>query len=116
MKIEMGSQDTVFQEELARSAKTISELKQERNTLKKEFACVEAQNREEIESSKAKFTRAEAKLRKDISTSKATIGVLKSKVEEISNERDDWKYDAQQRKKARENKLKELVKLKAQVF
>ena len=107
MKKEMGGQHTVFQEEVAAHAKTISELKQERNNLKKEFACVEAKYREEIESSKAKFTRVEAKLKIEISTSKVTIGALKSKVEEISNEKDDW------RKKA---KGKEFVKLKAQVF
>ena len=105
----------LFQEE---NAKTVGELKQERNNLKKEFARVEAQYQEQIESSKAKFTRAEAKLQKEISTSKATIGALKSKVEEISNEREDWirKYDAQQRKKAKGDKSKELVKLRAQVF
>ena len=106
----------MFHEEVAAHAKTISELKQERNNLKKEFARVEAKYREEIESSKTKFTRAEAKLQKEISTSKATIGALKTKVEEISNERDDWKYDSQQRKKAKGDKSKELVKLKAQVF
>ena len=116
LKKEMGGQDTVFQEELTRNAKTISGLKQERNNLKKEFARVEAKYREENETSKAKFTRAEAKLQKEISASKTTIGVLKSKVEEISSERDDLKAGAQYKKKGKGDKSKELAKLKAQVF
>lgn len=48
-------------------------------------------------------------------TFEETIQVLKSKVEGISRERDDWKYDAQERKKAKGDKSKELTKLKAQV-
>ena len=63
------------------------------------------------QSSTAKFARMETKLE----VSKATIASFKSQVEEISRERDDWKFKVQQCQRAKSNRTKEFKKLIAQV-
>ena len=94
VKREMWHKDAMFQQEMTGLTETINVMKQEH---------------------KRELVRVEAKYQERISTSKVTVQALKSKVQEICRESNDWKNDAQQKKKAMVDKSKEVAKLKAQV-
>ena len=63
----------------------------------------------------AEQTEREAKLQKDAETSAAVMKSFKTEVEKLTNQRDDFKYEVERRKKSKDDKLKAYEKLRAQV-
>ena len=88
----------VMQEEMKHLQTEIEDLKEERKIQKMEWAQVSG------------------KLEQDLETCKVVIEKLKKEVENISSERDDFKYEAQRMKESKNRKLKEYDKLKVQVM
>ena len=118
----------MFQEEAAALHKQIDSARQERNSLKAEFAGIEARYRGQVDSAKTALAdhkkqietavreRDEGRkvirdLRKQVESMATHLSSLKKQVEKLGNERDEWKQAAQKKKQkmASHEKLKDQV-------
>ena len=88
----------VMQKQVTHLRAEVKTLKEERNTMKMEWA------------------RVKAKLEKDFESSKLVIGNLRDQVERVSEQRDDLKYEVERRKESKNKKIKEYDKMKVQVM
>ncbi len=91
-----GGQNLVLQEEVAALQKDLHDLRKEYNQ------------------AKTKNARDEAKLKNELDTSRTVLERLKSQVERLSSERDDWKNNAEKRGISKHQR-KEFERLKLQV-
>ena len=128
MRKQKGGYDLVYQEEITALHEQIDSTRQERDSLKTEFACTEARYINELDSAKkaqsdhkkemetAVRERDEGRkvirdLRRQVESRETHLSSLKKQVEELTSERDNLKQAAQKRKHemASHEKLKEQV-------